>query len=378
MIFWSDKRPKGRETRDEFIKRRMREIEEENKRKMDGSIIPVRKKGVLESYLITEGYWPEEDTHHDVIRSELLRKSFLVGFYIGSFLLINYIYWRIVYLETSGPNLAYDAKFLLPMSIHIFIARYLFLYPLTCCMLYKLIKIHIPRMIELDWHVKVPEKEQTPLTKKINTHMDRYMFIATLTLLAYGKLLTIYQMTETLYDVVYIFNDDYTPLFFRWQKYLLHATGLWMQLDIAFETKYYACMKYAVNEELFIPQPLKDPYNPRTGIAQNPWLYMYVTVNTQTEDVVLYDCTPENPGAVDEVFKVLRTQGHEAARDKLLELEKDKIQAYNQGMRDIQKGVCHAYGERRPLRAGQFPYYPHMLYRPYPLQWLKEMAEGRR
>jgi hypothetical protein len=127
-----------------------------------------------------------------------------------------------------------------------------------------------------------------------------------------------------------------------------------------------------------VPEPVKDWYNPRIGILVNPWLYMKTESNKFAEDVFFAGLTEENPGHIPTLFKTLRTEGPIVAKEQFYVLYKDEIDAYNQGMKDIQKGICQAYGEPRPLRAGRFPASRYALSQPYPQQWLKEMAEGKR
>lgn len=374
MSFGENKRPKGnKETLSEFIKRRMQEIDKNEKR------IKIRKKGIIEQELIKQGYWPEEDTHHDVVRSTLIIKSMTVGIYAASLIMLAYVHFLFEeFRDEEEINPSYDAYFMYGDLFHFIEAECLFFYPLCLCLLYKMIWIHIPRMWELNWYKMVPEKEKTPFTKKLNKYMNYYMFFAVLTLNSYGKLLTIYLTTYGLWELIYVHNDDYEPLFYDWEVYLLKASGLWVELEVTFEAKYYACLKFIVNEQIVIPEPVKDIYNPRIGILVNPWLYMKTEPSQLAEDIFFAGLTKENPGHIPTLFKTLRTEGPIVAKEQFYVLYKEEIEAYNQGMKDIQKGICQAYGEPRPLKLGRFPYSRYTLCQPYPQQWLKEMAEGKR
>jgi len=370
------KRPKGKESLAEFITRRIKEIEHGERVKAKYII---RKKGILEQELIKQGYWPEEDTHHDVVRATLIIKSMIVGAYAASILMVFYIYVFFVEFKTEEEiNPAYHAHFMYGDLFHYLEAEYVFFYPLFICLLYKMIWIHIPRMRELNWYKMVPEKEKTPFTQKLSKYMNYYMFFASLTLYSYGKLLTIYLTTYDLVDLVFVHNNDYEPLFYDWEIYLLKISGLWVELEVTFHAKYHACLRFIVNEQIDVPQPVKDYYNPRIGIVVSPWLYMKTELNQYAEDVFFAGLTKENPGHIPTLFKTLRTEGPIAAKEQFYILFKEEIDGYNQGMKDIQQEICHAYGRRKPLVAGQFPMSRYALSQPYPAQWLKEMAEGKR
>lgn len=379
IFFGGNKRPKGNESLNEFIQRRMREIQRDEERKMKGTLVKVRQKGFIETELIKQGYWPEDDSHHDVVRATLITKCMTVGIYAASILMVLYIYSMLVTFRYEPiKNPSYHVHFMFGETLHYFIAQYIFIFPLLICMFYKMFWIHIPRMNELSWYKMVPEKEQTELTKKINFYMDYYMLFAAIVLCSYGKLLTIYLTTYGLWELVYVHNDDCEPLFYQWEIYLLKAVGLWLELDVTFDAKYHCCLKFVINEQLRVPEPVKDPFNQRTGIALNPWLYMKTRSNQYAEDIFFAGCTPENPGKIPELFKILRTEGPEVAKEHFKEMYKEEIEGYNQGMKDIQKELCKAYGEHKPLPLGRFPYSKYALYQPYPKQWLKEMAEGKR
>ena len=379
MILFKGKRPKGNESLQEFIKRRMKEIEEQENKKIDQNKIASRKKGLIEQTLIKEGYWPDDDTHHDIVRYTLITKSMTVGIYAASIIMLIYVFSLFMdfsFEEIKNPS--YHVHFIYSESVSYYIAQYMFFYPLFCCLLYKMIWIHIPRMRELNWYKMVPEKEKTIRTKEINKYMNYYMLFAAITLNSYGKLLTIYLTTYGLWELVYVHNDDYEPLFYDWEVYLLKSVGLWMELEVTFDAKYHACLKFIINEQLTIPEPAKDRFNPRIGIAVNPWLYMKTVSNQYAEDIFFAGLTKENPGHIPTLFKTLRTEGPIVAKEQFLNLYKEEINAYNQGMKDIQKGICEAYGEPRPLKLGRFPYSKYALSQPYPKQWIKEMAEGKR
>jgi len=379
MLFWNTKRPKGSgEDLDEFIARRMREIDEEERLRKAGTVKVVKKKGFVESELIREGYWPEDDTHHDVIRAALITKGVTVGIYIASILMVLRIWQSQYYLFNYPANDAYDMTFYSNETIHFWSGTLLLFIPTTLCLLYKLFRRHVPRFMELDWYKKAPEeKELSPLEKKINFYMDYYLLFAVIMLNAYGRLLTIYHTTETLWDLVYVHNDDREPLFYSWEVFLLKCTGLWLNLEVSYYAKFWCCIKFIINESLHVPEPVPDYWNLRTGIAMD-WFGKMIVQPMQTAELTFFsECSPENPGNVEVLFRILRKEGPEKARDEFLRLYKDFVKEYNDQMHEIQWQAVRAYGRTRPLYAGDWPIYWGTRYSPYPPNYIQAMKEGR-
>lgn len=378
-MFWGSKRPKGNETLSEFRLRRMREIEEENKRKMDGSMIPVRKKSAIEKYFVKEGYWPESDTHHDIIRAHFVSKCFLVGVYIASFGMLSYIAsLHTDYASLPVENPMYDLTYTVGYIFQCRVVVYVFIIPMFLAMLYKCARIHVPNMMRLRWDIKTKDVEIGPLETKINYYIDWFMFITTIVLCLYGKMITIYLNTFDVWEIMYVFNNDYNPLFYKWQEYILKAVGLWMQMDPSIEAKYFACMEFIVDENVYVPEFIPNPYNQRIGMVVNPWLHILYVEKIDTHEVFFWEVFSGDTSKLDEVFLELRTKGYEAGTKKLFHVYSEHIENYNQNIKDTQTQVCRAYNERQPLRAGRFPFSANRLCEPYPKEWLKEMAEGKR
>ncbi len=281
--------------------------------------------------------------------------------------------------RTSGENPAYNLNYQLPVTIHNIIAEYVFILPLLIILLYRLIWIHTPRFLKLSWtRVIAPEKKKWHIPEKYNKFINYYIILCIIVLYPYGKLLTIELNTLDLEDLLYIYNSDYQPLFHDWEKFILKSVGLWFDMEVTYEAKYYSCVKFILDDLMVVPEPVKNPYNPRVGIGLDRWLHIKIKANPFPEEVFFGKCDPNNPGKIPELFQVLRTEGPEVGRVKFKELYKEEIQQYNQGMKEIQIGICNAYGHRKPLVAGQFPFSMQRLYQPYPKEWLKEMAEGKR
>lgn len=360
----------------EFIKRRIHQVNEQEQKKTKEP-----EKNFIEKQLIKKGYWPEEDSHHDNIRAYFIQKCLIVGIYISSIWMLLKTYN--VFLEffhrrymIGNWNQAYHVHFNSTLEIHYSVAFYILYAPLLLILLYKLFWIHIPRMRRASWYRRVHDKELSPRVTKINKYLNYYMIFAIITLNSYAKMLTIYNTTEDLYDLIYTHNNDYQPLFYSWEIYLLKTLGLWIDYEVTFSAKYFSCVTMIL-DQLYVPEPRLSWYNPRTGTEVTSRLAMRVINNFYKPPVLfLTECTEEEPGNVDVLFKTLRTLGPEEAVKQFKILYQEEIDGYNKTMIEIQKGLCKAYNEEHPLRLGRRPLTPVSLYQPFPRRWIKEMAEG--